>query len=184
MNIEKLDPNKIIIDTPTIYMIDTPLSDVENFESEVENKSLGSSKGGFKLDIVPVIRQIEYDGSNGNATKGAERITGWTVTGSVSTLNLTDNMLESSLFELEKAGSNYDTYVPCIDIEDSHYKHLIIVGKMHKLNHPVIVEIANTYNEGGLSVQTNSNNEGSASLTFNGKFTGNEVPCKIHLPNK
>lgn len=178
---------RLIIDVPTIYVGDiTEPTDL----ASLDGKELGMTSDGLKLSFVPNIREIEFDGRNGRKIKDMERILSWDCSAETKGLELSDDVLEFSLIKKDNTYTNtdYDKFVPARDIT---YQDVIIVGKVHGSNKPVVVVIKNCYNPEGVSLETKDSDEGKFTFKAESHYDYdplkdaqgiNPIPCEIYLP--
>lgn len=170
----------IVIDGAVLYLTSTKIVDPKTDLATITKDYLGCAKSSITVVAKPTIREIEHMGKMERKTKGAERITGWEVSTEADILDLTKKTLEASLFVKSAEGTapvEHDRYVPKMDIADSDYKHLVIVGKQQGTNVPVVCVVENTYNGEGLTIDYKDNDESAAKMKFDGHYeTNSNVP--------
>ena len=73
-------------------------------------------------------------------------------------------------------------YTPSNELADTDYKMLVIVGKVHNSDLPIIIVVENTYNGEGFEFEGKDNEESTATFTMNAHYKqdSDDVPCKIY----
>lgn len=161
----------------------------DTFESAVTaGKLIGATRNGGKFDAIPEIRHIDVDGVKGPA-KGLEMLDAWNVTIGANVLEITTDTLALAL-----AGANvdsttnekYDIVTGKNTIElDDYIENITWVGTISGSEEPVIIQVMNALNTGGLSLQTQMKNEAVTALNFLGHYTPEDLntpPFVIYYP--
>ncbi|WP_195954413.1 hypothetical protein [Clostridium tertium] len=178
----------IIVDSAVIYYGDFDTSTLDNLMTTINGKELGLSKSSLKFEAKPEIRDIEYAGSFERKVKGMQRVLKWDVSAEADILDFNENVLTASLIKKESnASTKFDVYSPSTDIADGDYKDLLIVGKKHKSNDPIVIHIFNSYNPEGISFEMKDKDEAGTSMKFIGAYSfenNTEKPFKIYMPKK
>lgn len=173
-----------IVDTPTLYYGDIDLSNPDDWSTTLQGKEIGFSKGGVKFSCKPTIRQIEYDGRMERQVKGMDRITKWDISAEGEIVEFKPELLTLSLIKKGTIESTkFDLYQPSNSLEIADYKTLVIVGKVHLSDTPIIIVVENTYNGEGFEFEGKDNDEGSATFTMNAHYKADSdtAPCKIYV---
>lgn len=176
----------IIIDVPTVYFgtITNPAE-----LTGLSDKELGMTSGGLKLSFIPTTHEIDFDNKLGRKIKDMSRVLAWECSAEATGLELTKEALEFSLIKTSGAEANgYQKYVPSNTVD---YSDIVIVGKIHNSNKPIVVVMKNCFNENGLGIETKDSDEGKfnfkavAHYEYNSlnEAQGNvEMPVEIYLP--
>lgn len=176
-------PKQFLIDTPSLYWdVDTTTID----SVVLPDKFLGLSKGGIKLDVIPNIRKIEFDGRLEKEVMGLDRVTKWDCKAEGSIVEFNRKILQASLLKQDSTATStkYDCFVPSANIENSDYKTLLIVGTLHGTDTPIMVELNNTYNSEGFNFEGKDNDESACKMAFAGHYDSqkmNVAPCKVWI---
>ena len=163
--------------------------DKDTFESAVTaGKLIGATRNGGKFDAIPEIRQIEVDGVKGPA-KGLEMLDAWNVTIGANVLEITKDTLAMALASTEvdsTTNEKYDIIKANNVIElDDYIDNITWVGTLSGSEEPVIIQVLNALNMGGLSLQTQMKNEAVTALNFTGHYTADDLntpPFVIYYP--
>ena len=162
--------------------------DTDTFDTAVAaGKLLGATRGGGQFSAIPQIRPIQIDGVKGRA-KGLRVIDSWEV-------RMTSNVLEVSKESLAKAlttGSIDETDPDYIEITAKNYiditdyiDNITWVGTISGNEEPVIIQVYNVLNTGGLTLKTQDMNEAVIAMQFDGHYDASELdepPFKIFYP--
>jgi hypothetical protein len=179
----------ILIDSPVLYYGDFDLnSGLDAILTTIKDKELGIAKGSLKFEAKPEVRDIEHARSLERKIKGMQRILKWDVFAEAEILDFNEKVLTSSLIKKEtNASTKFDVYAPSNDIVDGDYKDLLIVGKKHNSNDPIVIHIFNSYNPEGISFEMKDKDESAISMKFIGAYSFNDdtvKPFKIYMPKK
>ena len=161
----------------------------DTFESAVTaGKLIGATRNGGKFDAIPEIRQIEVDGVKGPA-KGLEMLDAWNVTIGANVLEITTDALAMALASTKvdsTTNEKYDIIKANNVIElDDYIDNITWVGTLSGSEEPVIIQVLNALNMGGLSLQTQMKNEAVTALNFTGHYTAEDLntpPFVIYYP--
>ena len=161
----------------------------DTFESAVTaGKLIGATRNGGKFDAIPEIHQIEVDGVKGPA-KGLEMLDAWNVTIGANVLEITKDTLAMALASTEvdsTTNEKYDIIKANNVIElDDYIDNITWVGTLSGSEEPVIIQVLNALNMGGLSLQTQMKNEAVTALNFTGHYTADDLntpPFVIYYP--
>ena len=161
----------------------------DTFESAVTaGKLIGATRNGGKFDAIPEIRQIEVDGVKGPA-KGLEMLDAWNVTIGANVLEITTDALAMALASTKvdsTTNEKYDIIKANNVIElDDYIDNITWVGTLSGSEEPVIIQVLNALNMGGLALQTQMKNEAVTALNFTGHYTAEDLntpPFVIYYP--
>ncbi|WP_211271453.1 hypothetical protein [Anaerobacillus alkalilacustris] len=161
----------------------------DTFESAVTaGKLLGATKGGGQFSAIPEIRNVEVDGVKGKA-EGMQMIDSWEVKMSANIIEITKEVLAAAIGASEidtTTSEDYDIIKGKTEIELSDYiGNITYVGRKSGSSEPIIIQIYNSFNKNGLTLQTQPKNEAVVALEFEGHFKPEEldkVPFEIFYP--
>jgi hypothetical protein len=177
---------KLLLDAGAFFKNFTAGTDT--FESAVTaGKLLGATAGGGSFSAIPTIRKIEIDGVAGTAV-GMDRIDEWVVTLTANMKELSESVIVASLGNGKSvAGSTgYKKITAGLDIAVTDYiDNITWIGRLSGQSKPVIIQVKNAINTGGLTANFTDKNESVVALTFSGRFDPtklDEVPFEIHYP--
>ena len=155
-------------------------------------KLIGATRGGGKFNAIPTIRNIAVDGVKGKA-KGLQVIENWDVKLEASVIEMTkDNIKTALMAAVETAGVDPEKYDKiqgknCIELSD-YIGNITYVGSLSGSNEPIIIQVYNALNTGGLSLETKDNNEAIAKLIFEGHYDADKdmsnPPFTIFYPKE
>ena len=159
----------------------------DTFESAVTaGKLIGATRSGGKFDAIPEIRQIEVDGVKGPA-KGLEMLDAWNVTIGASVLEITTDTLALASTTVDNTTNEKYDIVKANNVIalDDYIGNITWVGTLSGSDEPVIIQVMNALNMGGLSLQTQRKNEAVAALNVTGHYTAEDLdtpPFVIYYP--
>ena len=161
----------------------------DTFASAVTaGKLLGATSGGGAFSAVPTIRKIEVDGIKG-AAKGLQVIDEWVVTLTANVKEVKKTTIQTALAasSVDTATSaTYDIITAKNEIALTDYiDNITWVGNLAGTNSPVIIQVYNAMNTGGLKVDVADKAEAVLALTFTGHYTDTDLttpPFKIYYP--
>lgn len=176
----------IVVDDAVLYwgdFGDLSGTGMDNILETIKGKELGVAKGSLKFEAKPEIRNIEHAGSLERDEVNWQRIIKWDVTAETTILDFNGNVLNASLIEkTESASTEFDVYAPIKDFKSTNYKDLIVVGKKHNSEKPVIVHVFNSYNPEGVSFECKDKDEAGISMKFKGCYKTDKHPFEIAFP--
>lgn len=133
-------------------------------------KCLGATQGGGTFTATPTLRTIDVDGAVGRV-KGLTDIETWEVSMSATVLETTVETLKLALAagtaSSDSTATGYTKIVGNSGISESDYvQNITWVGHISGSDKPIIIQIKNALNEGGLSYQAAPKGEGKVALTL------------------
>lgn len=174
---------ELLLDVATVYYGDIDMSSPDNFATILtEDKILGITRGGLKVEAKPNIREIDFNGRNGKKIADMDRILCWEVKAETEALEITSNVLEANGFVKDKTSSTkFDKFIPSMKL---NHKDLVLVGKLYKSNEPCIIHIKNAYNGEGLAFEQKDGEEAGFKMAFVGSYTmgSDEMPIDVYYP--
>ncbi|WP_290060201.1 hypothetical protein [Paraclostridium bifermentans] len=174
---------ELLLDVATVYYGDIDMSNPDNFATILtEEKVLGVTRGGLKVEAKPNIREIEFDGRNGKKIAGMDRILGWEVKAETEALEATPTVFTANGFVKDSTSSTkFDKYIPG---EKLTHKDLVLVGKLYKSDQPCIIHIKNAYSGEGLAFEQKDGEEAGFKMAFVGAYTlgSDEMPIDVYYP--
>jgi len=161
----------------------------DTFASAVTaGKLIGATSGGGTFSAIPTIRKIEVDGIKG-AAKGLQVIDEWVITLMANVKEVKKSTIQNALAasSVDTATSaNYDIITAKNEIALTDYiDNITWVGLLSGTNAPVVIQVYNALNTGGLTVNVADKAEAVLALTFMGHYTDTDLntpPFKIYYP--
>ena len=136
--------------------------------SLIEGNILSATRGGGNIAITPVYRTRTIDGVPAN-TKEAKAVDSVNVTASFIALEITPELIKRAcgVADIDEAGKiiTLRHEVKTTDFEDLYWIGEVSDGRK------VQITFKNAFNENGLSLRTQPNNEGELSLSFSGNYS-------------
>lgn len=163
--------------------------DTDTFASAVAaGKLLGATQGGGSFAAIPSMRKIDIDGIKG-AAKGLEVIDEWVVTISAKVKEVKKSTIKTALASANEdtaTSANYDILTANSEIALTDYiDNITWVGTLSGTNDPVIIQVYNSLNTNGLSLNVADKGEALIDLTFTGHYSDTDTstpPFKIYYP--
>ncbi len=177
---------RFVLDACTIYL--GTVTDPTKLEGLTE---LGLTNGGVNVNIVPNVREIEFDGKRGRRIKDMSRVLGYEVSVETKGLEINEEILALSLIKKDTSETvaGYTKFIPNNTIE---YKDLVVVGQMHG-SKPMVVVLKNCLNEEGFALETSDSLEGTFTLKAFANYDydpvadvngTNNAPVVIYVPEE
>lgn len=153
-----------------------------------KSKIIGATQGGNEFTAVPTVRNIQVDGILGKVAD-LDTIDSWDVSLTVTFLEVTKEVICAALGASKTLSdaTGYDHIRPDLDFKVSDYfANITYVGTISGTTTPVIVQVKNAINMGGLTVKVEDGAEGTVEVKFEGrmKATDTEVPFDIYWPKQ
>lgn len=185
-------PQSLLLDAGAFFKNFTVGTDT--FETAVTaGKLLGATKGGGSFSAIPSFRPIEIDGIRG-AVKDLQVLEAWEVKLGAKLVELTAQALVSALAVADKVAgtsgtpdlSTYEIIKGRNYVETTDYiDNITWVGTLSGSQTPVIIQVLNALNTGGLSLSFEDKGEGVVETEFMGHYeltAPDEVPFVIYYP--
>lgn len=185
-------PQSLLLDAGAFFKNYTVGTDT--FESAVTGgKLLGATKGGGSFSAVPSFRPIEIDGVRG-AVKDLQVLEAWEVKIGAKLVELSAEALVASLAVADKVVgssgtpdlSSYEIISGRNYVETTDYiDNITWVGTLSGSQLPVIIQVYNALNTGGLELSFEDKGEGVVETEFVGHYeltAPDDVPFKIYYP--
>lgn len=137
-----------------------------NGTSLTADQILSATRGGATLTIAPVYRTRNIDGVPAN-TKEAKTIDSVNVSASFVALEITPELLKRALGGADLTGN---VLKPRHTIATTDFADLYWVGDVSD-GRRVQITFKNAFNENGLTLRTQQNNEGELSMNFTGNYS-------------
>lgn len=136
--------------------------------SLIEGNILSATRGGATITIAPVYRTRTIDGVPAN-TMEAKAVDSVNVTASFTALEITPELIKRAcgVADLNEAGKILTLRHK---IETTDFEDLFWIGEISD-GRKVQITFKNAFNENGLSLRTQPNNEGELSLSFTGNYS-------------
>lgn len=178
-------PKNLLLDAGAFFKNFYPGTDT--YASAVAaGKLIGATSGGGSFAAVPEVRAIPIDGIKGDA-KGAVVIDSWAVTITASMKEAAKNLIAMSLITGRidtSTDANYDIITADSEIRLTDYiENITWIGRLAGSNLPVIIQIFNSLNTNGLTMNFADKKEAAPSLSFKAHSNGGtNAPFAIYYP--
>lgn len=142
---------------------------------------LSATRGGSTITIAPRYRTRVVDGVPEN-TKGAKAVDSVAVNASFVALEATPEFIKRAL---EVADLSDNKITMRHKVEDADYADLYWIGEISD-GRKAQITFKNAFNENGLSLRAQQNNEGELSVNFSGNYSLNDLdtpPVEIEFLN-
>lgn len=158
----------------------------DTYESS-KSKIIGATQGGNEFKAAPVTHNIQVDGILGKAAD-LDVIDSWDTSLVVNFIEVTKDVICAALGATQVDASDDDYYIikgdTKFDAED-YFENVTFIGTISGSSTPVIVQVKNAINLGGLSLKVEDGKEGVVTVTFEGRYTTDaedEPPFAIYFP--
>lgn len=136
---------------------------------EVGQAIIGATRGGSKVEIEKVIKEMEYDGAYGH-TKELRRYTRYVPRFMVNLLKMTYTSLGYAMPMDSTDLGDYKEMVWRLNIEDTDYlTNITFVGNKHD-GTEVIIKILNPLNDGNIVLDFKEKDELVSELQYTGHY--------------
>jgi hypothetical protein len=136
---------------------------------EVGEAIIGATRGGSKLEVERVIREMPFDGAYG-PHKGLRRYERYAPKFTVNLLKMTYLSLSYGMPCDTSDEGNYHELVFRLNIEDADYlTNIAFVGKKHD-GKPCIIIIYNALNDGNISLDFKEKDEVVGEMQYTGHY--------------
>lgn len=150
-------------------------------------KIVGATQGGNEFKAVPAVRSIQVDGILGKA-KDLDVIDSWDVSLTVTFLEASVQVIRAALgaSKLDTTDSSYDEITADTEFKlEDYFDNITYIGTIAGAKKPVIIQLYNAINMGGLTVKGRDNAEGTIQVVFEGRYTienQDDAPFDIYYP--
>lgn len=149
---------------------------------EVGEAVIGATRGGSKVEIDKVIKEIAYDGAYG-PTKDMRRYERYVPRFMVNLLKMTYDSLTYAMAADSSDEGDYHEITFRLNIEDTDYlTNITFVGKTHAGDN-VIITIYNPLNDGNVTLDFKEKDELVSELQYTGHYdptTPTTPPIEVH----
>lgn len=151
---------------------------------------VGATSGGSKLDVVPVITEIEIDGALVPVKLLTNQKTGETATMEINFIELTDDVMKAAL--IAESGNSEDASYSLLESKGSieagdYWDNVAFVGKNLE-GENIIAILPNALCTSGLSLDSKNKEASKPAVTFvcTAELEGDldKLPWKIYKPTK
>lgn len=165
----------------------------KNFEvgtdtpSTATAKLIGATQGGLEFKATPSIRNIQIDGILGKVAD-LDVIDSWETSLAGSFIEINSEVIRRSLAaaSVDSSDSDYDVITGNTEFSsDDYLTNITYIGTLSGSNKPVIIQVKNAIDTGGLSFKTEDGKEGTVDVTFEGRYAisdEGEPPFAIYWP--
>lgn len=167
-----------------------------NIESDTvdsaKKKCIGATTGGGGFEAIPVVRVPKIDGVGEKAVAGLGIITHWNVSMKGSIMEYTEDNFKLALAAAkssdEQVGNkSYKKIEGKNELEITDYRdNITFIGTIFGTSEPIIIQIFNVLNTGGLKIQTNDEDI-SSELSLQAHYTFDDLntpPFAIYYPQR
>lgn len=151
-------------------------------------KVIGATQGGVQFSAVPTVRNIQIDGILGKAAD-LDVIDSWEIKMTASFIEASEDIIRLALGASTvdtTTNNNYDIIKGNTEFQSTDYlTNVTYVGTISGSETPIIIQLYNAINQGGLTIKTEDTAEGTIEITFEGRYTTSnqgEAPFAIYYP--
>lgn len=150
-------------------------------------KLIGATQGGLEFKATPSIRNIQIDGILGKVAD-LDVIDSWETSLAGSFIEINSEVIRRSLAaaSVDSSDSDYDVITGNTEFSsDDYLTNITYIGTLSGSNKPVIIQVKNAIDTGGLSFKTEDGKEGTVDVTFEGRYAisdEGEPPFAIYWP--
>ena len=150
-------------------------------------KIIGATQGGNEFKAVPAVRNIQVDGILGKA-KDLDVIDSWDVSLTVNFIEASVQVIRAALgaSKIDTTDSAYDEITADTEFKaDDYIDNVTFVGTVAGAKKPIIIQLYNSINMGGLTLKGQDNAEGLVQVVFEGRYTienQDDAPFTIFYP--
>lgn len=153
-------------------------------------KIIGATQGGCEFSAVPSVHNVQIDGILGKASD-LDVLDSWEVKLSVSFIEASQQVLKLALgasttdtttdddYDIIKGNTEFTT--------NDYLTNVTYIGTLAGDDDPIIIQIYNAVNQGGLTIKTEDGAEGTISVTFEGRYSTSNTdsaPFAIYYPKR
>lgn len=166
--------------------------EVDTYETAKATKLLGATSGGNTFTATPSYRPVAVDGVMG-AAKGLSILDSWEVTMTVRMLEFKEETYRYGLGavtseEVTNASGDYTAIKAKNYVTDEDYLgNLTFITTISGSDQPIMIQLYNALNMGGLSIEHTQGSDIVAELTFTGHYDSSDLdspPFLILYPTK
>lgn len=150
-------------------------------------KIVGATQGGNEFKAVPSVRSIRVDGILGKA-KDLDVIDSWDISLTVNFIEASVPILRAALgaSQIDTSDSAYDEITADTEFKvEDYFDNITFIGTIAGAKKPVIIQLFNAINMGGLSFKCQDNAEGTIQVVFEGRCTienQDDAPFALFYP--
>lgn len=166
----------------------------KNFDIETDTvatataKLLGATQGGVEFKAVPTTHNIQIDGILGKVAD-LDVIDSWETTLTADFIEVSKEVITRALGATvtdSESNDDYDIIQGATEFSaDDYLENVTYVGTLSGSNKPVIIQLFNAIDMGGLTVKTEDGKEGTVNVAFEGRYAVSSEgvpPFKIYWP--
>lgn len=162
---------------------------VDTYETSKE-KIIGATQGGSTFTAQPSVHNVQIDGILGRAAD-LDVLDSWEVSLATAFIEASKDVimlaLGASTVDTE-SNEKYDIIQGDTEFKPSDYlENVTYIGTLAGDEEPIIIQVYNAINQGGLSIKTEDGTEGTISVTFEARYTSEDndtAPFKIFYPKR
>lgn len=143
-------------------------------------KIVGATQGGLEFKAVPTVRNIQIDGILGKVAD-LDVIDAWEASLTGTFIEVNSEVIRRALAaaSVDTSDANYDIITANTEFASADYlTNITYVGTLSGSSTPVIIQIKNAVNMGGLTFKTEDGKEGTVDVAFEARYaiSDNGVP--------
>lgn len=163
-------PDKLLLDAGAIFK--NFIVGTDTYKSaKAAGKCLGATQKGCEFSAVPQFRRMEIDGVH-TRTKGDTLSDGWEAYLKAAFVEMTSETLKNALATADiddRSVEGYDKITGRDTIKDADYLgNVTYIGNILGEESPIIIQVYNAFNEGGLTITAEDKNNASVECQFYG----------------
>lgn len=163
-------PDKLLLDAGAVFKNFVVGTDTYA-SAKAAGKCLGATQKGSEFAAAPSVRRMEIDGVH-TRTKGDTLIDGWEVSLKTTLCEITADNLKRALGTADVKNADVAGYQKISGrdtIRDEDYtENITYVGNVLGADKPIIIQVFNAFNEGGLTITAEDKNNASVECQFYG----------------
>ena len=150
-------------------------------------KLIGATQGGLEFKATPTIRNIQIDGILGKVAD-LDVIDAWETSLAGSFIEINTEVIRRSLaaVSVDDSDDDYTVLEGATEFSaDDYLTNVTYIGTLSGSDKPVIIQIKNAIDTGGLDFKTEDGKEGTVDVTFEGRYAVSDdgvPPFKIYWP--
>lgn len=149
---------------------------------------IGATQGGLEFKAIPTVRNIQIDGILGKVAE-LDVIDSWECSLAGTFIEINEEVIKRSLAATSidtSTSEDYDIIKGATEFSAEDYlTNVTYIGTLSGSDKPVIIQINNAIDLGGLTFKTEDGKEGTIDVTFEGRYAISDEgvpPFAIYWP--
>lgn len=134
---------------------------------------IGATQGGLEFKAIPTVRNIQIDGILGKVAE-LDVIDSWECSLAGTFIEINEEVIRRSLAATSidtSTSEDYDIIKGATEFSSEDYlTNVTYIGTLSGSDKPVIIQINNAIDLGGLTFKTEDGKEGTIDVTFEGRY--------------